>query len=180
MKRLNTEAYQDLKTGGWTALQTGGKFNAVHGDYICERQNADTKSSGGPIKSGIGTSTKSFNTWLRTRHIGVELQGELKKMLNIKTNSTSKDSTASGFRRHRTNVQNLKKVIRIAYKYNFFDHGAARGISTGKEVSGEVVNGLLSSDKRGDQNFLSFVENRLKTNRVSFFHKITKLNICTE
>ena len=85
MKRLNTEAYQDLKTSGWTASQTGGKFNAVHGDYICERQNADTKSTSGPIKSGIGTSINMFNTWTRTRHIVVEMQNELKKVLNIKT-----------------------------------------------------------------------------------------------
>ena len=108
MKRLDTEAYQDLQTGGWTASQTGGKLNAVHGDYICVRQNADTKSSGGPIKSGIGTSNKAFNTWIRTRDTGVEMQNELKKVLNIKTNSKAKDSTPSGFRRHRTNVQNLK------------------------------------------------------------------------
>ena len=47
MKRLATDAYRNLQTVGWTASQTGGKFNAVHGDYICERQNADTKSTGG-------------------------------------------------------------------------------------------------------------------------------------
>ena len=34
MKRLNTEAYQELKTGGWTVSQTGGNFNSVHDGYI--------------------------------------------------------------------------------------------------------------------------------------------------
>ena len=53
---LRMQAYIDLKEGEWTASQTGCKFNTVHGDYICERQNAETKSSGGSIKSGIGTS----------------------------------------------------------------------------------------------------------------------------
>ena len=72
--RLNTEAYQDLKVGGWTASQTGGKFNAVHGDYICEKQNSDAKSSGGPIGSGLGTSEKALNNCIRTRHIAIELK----------------------------------------------------------------------------------------------------------
>ena len=179
MKRLNTDAYIDLKTTGWTASQTGGKFNAVHGDYICERQNAATKSSGGPIKSGVGGSTTAFNTWLRTRHIGVELQSELKKVLKIKTNSQSKDSTASGIRKHRNNVLSLKGVIRDAYKYDFFSDGEARVISTGREISSDVVSGLLNSAKRGDERFQSFVEARLKTGTVSFFAKIPKMKVQT-
>ena len=74
-------------------------------------------------------------------------------MLNIKTSSKGKDSTPSGFQRHRTNVQNLKKIARSAYKYDFFADGAARCISTGKEISSEMINGLLNSASRGDKKF---------------------------
>ena len=100
-------------------------------------------------------------------------------MLNIKTSTKSKDSTPSGFRRHRNNVKSLKNVIRVSYKYNFFDDGPARSISTGKEISSDVIIGLLNSAKTGNKNFTIFVDTRLKTNTVPLFKEITKLKIST-
>ena len=128
---------------------------------------------------GVGTSVKTFNTWIRTRHIGIEMQNELKKVLNIKTSSPSRDSTPAGFRRHSRNVENLKNVTRTSYKYNFFDNGAARVIATGQEIDTNVINDLLASAEKGSKNFEAFVENRLKTKKVPFFQKITKMKVQT-
>ena len=63
-------------------------------------------------------------------------------------------------------------MIRDAYKYDFFSDGEARVISTGREISSDVVSGLLNSAKRGDERFQSFVKAMLKTGTVSFFAKM--------
>ena len=70
-------------------------------------------------------------------------------------------------------------MIRDAYKYDFFSDREARVISTGREISSDVVSGLLNSAKRGDERFQSFVEARLKIGTVSFFAKIPKMKIQT-
>ena len=77
------------------------------------------------------------------------------------------------------NVEKLKNSIRVTYNYNFFDTGAARVIATGQEINVKVVSSLLSSAEKGNQMFEAFVDNRLKSNKISFFHKITKLKIDT-
>ena len=50
-KCQNTQVYTDLINGGFTVSLSGSKFSGVHGDYICETQNGETKRAGGPFKS---------------------------------------------------------------------------------------------------------------------------------
>ena len=107
--------YQDLKAFGFTASQRG-VFNAVHGDYICERKNTETKSAGVRLKAGFIKNTKTFNRWVRTRHIAADMQTLMNETLKIKVSSTHKDSTPSGIRKHSENVQKLKESICTKYK----------------------------------------------------------------
>ena len=132
MKRQSTEAYQDLKNAGFTASQKGGVFDAVPGDYICERQNSDTKSAEGPIKSGLGANISNFNNWIRTRHVAIDMQNMLRKILHIKTSSIHIDSTSGGIQRHTSKVGKLKDITRSTYKYDFFAKGPVRAITTGE------------------------------------------------
>ena len=67
-------------TISFTTSIKDGRFNCVHGDYICEWQNGEIKGSGGPIKGVLNNSTTTFNTWLRTRHIGAEMQKQVKDL----------------------------------------------------------------------------------------------------
>ena len=62
-KRRNTNGYQELRNSGFTTSIKDGRFNYVHGDYICERQNGEIKGSGGPINGFLSNSTTTFNTW---------------------------------------------------------------------------------------------------------------------
>ena len=82
-KRRNTNVYQELRNGGFTISIKDGRFNCVHGDYICERQNGEKKRSGGPIKGVLSNSTTTYNTWLRTRRIGAEMQKQVKERMNL-------------------------------------------------------------------------------------------------
>ena len=175
-KRGYTNVYKELKNGGFTDSQKGWDFNAVHGDYIYEIQNGETKSTGGPFKSGFSGCTSTFNTWMRTRHIGAKMQSKLKKVLNIKTSSIHRESTPSGIRRHADNVSELKLTACETYQFQFFS-GPPRAISTGKEIDASVISGLLSNAEHGNQAFMEFTKERLITGKSSLFHNITKLNI---
>ena len=179
MKRQSTEAYQDLKNGGFTASQKGGVFDAVPGDYICERQNSDTKSAEGPIKSGLGTNISNFNNWIRTRHVAVDMQNMLRKILHIKTSSIHKNSTSGGIQRHTSNVGKLKDITRSTYKYDFFAKGPVRAITTGKQVDENVVCDLLSSAEKGCQCYKDFVRQRLVSKQLSIFASIRKNKLKT-
>ena len=135
MKQKSKPAYQELKSVGHTASQSGGVFNCVPGDYICERQNAETKGTGSHLKAGFIKNTKIFNRYSRTRHIAVSMQALLNNVLKIKiAPSTHKDSTPSGLRRHADNVGKLKSMIRNDYQYQFFANEQLKAITTGKEV----------------------------------------------
>ena len=179
MKMKESDAYKDLQNYTFTASQKGGSFDAVHGDYICERQNADTKSSGGPIKSGSGSQISTFNTWIRTRHINVSLNNELKKILGIKTEYVHKDLTKSGIKKHFHNVCKLKDSILLKYKYDFFADGPCRAITSGKEIEPNVISDLLTANDKGNKCFLDFVQQRLIDGTISIFQKITKNQLKT-
>ena len=84
MKQRNSPAYKELKEVGFTASQSGGVFNSVPGDYICERQNAEAKNSGSRLKAGFMKNTAGFNRWIRTRHIALNMKTFLDKTLSIK------------------------------------------------------------------------------------------------
>ena len=180
MKKNNSPVYKELKEAGFTASQSGGVFNAVPGDYICERQNAEAKHSGSRSKAGFMKNTAGFNTWIRTRHIAIEMQTFLETTLGMKVKpSAHRDTTPSGIRRHCENVLKLKNVVRNDYKYDFFGDGPVKAITSGKEAPVEVVNQMMSSAETGNQCLKSFMKDRLVTQDISFFHKITKNKLDT-
>ena len=126
----------------------------------------------------FSNSTSTFNTWLRTRHIGAEMQKELKNIMHIKTYSAHRESTPFGIRKHAEKVKKLKKSARETFNFDLFD-GPARSISTGKEIDHKIILGLLSSDLQGNETFQQFVQERFVNGQKSFFSKISKLKIET-
>ena len=175
MKQRNSPAYKELKEVGFTASQSGGVFNSVLGDYICERQNAEAKNSGSRLKAGFMKNTAGFNRWIRTRHIALNMKTFLDKTLSIKVApSVHKDSTPSGIRRHTENVMKLKNVIRNDYSYDFFGNEPLKAITTGKEVPVDVVEQMISSSEIGNDGLKKFIKDRLVDQNTSFFSKLKK------
>ena len=76
-------AYPELTNVGFTASQSSGVLNSIHGDYICEHHNAEAKASRGLLKKGFVRNSKTFNTWIRTNHIAADMQQVLNQVLNI-------------------------------------------------------------------------------------------------
>ena len=103
-----------------------------HGNYICECQNAGTRVSGGSLKAGFIKNTKTFNTWIRTKHIAADMQHVLNLVLKIQIMSTHIDTTPSGIRKHFTNVNKLKEIRHAYCGYDFFAYGPVKMISIAK------------------------------------------------
>ena len=139
MKHKSPPVYQKLKNVGFTTSQSGGIFNWVDGDYICKCQKNRDWSFSGRLKAGFIKKTKTFKTWIRTKHIAGDMQHMLNQIMNIQILSTHKDSTASKIRKHFNNVNKLKEIRHTDCGYGFFANGPVKMISTGKEVPEDVV-----------------------------------------
>ena len=70
------------------------------------------KGSGSCPKSGFTKNTNTFNRWIRTRNIAVDMLALLNNVLKAKmAPSTHKHSTPSRMRRHAENVKQLKNMV---------------------------------------------------------------------
>ena len=84
---------------------------------------------------------------------------------------------------HRTGVStNIKISLKDQMKgYGSypFGEGHARNISTGEEVTLEIIAGLLDSPKLGDDRYKSFANECLVTGKVDFFSPIKRVALNT-
>ena len=61
---------------------------------------AEAKASGCLLKAGFIKNTKTFNPWIRTKLITIDMQHMLNQVLKIQISSTHKDSTPSAILKH--------------------------------------------------------------------------------
>ena len=126
--------------------------------------NGQTKHQAGPHRTGVSTNIKAINRWIRTTHIYAKLRVELMKKIKTSTSSVHKESTPSDTRLHLSHVKSLKDQLK-GYGSHPFGEGPARNILTGKEVTLEIIAGLLDSPKLGDDRYKSFVNESLVTGK---------------
>ena len=68
--------------------------------------------------------------------------------MNLKTNSTHKESTPGEIKRLK---QQIAGLIESLNDYGNPFHGAAWDMATGAEIPGNIINGLLSARKYGTE-----------------------------
>ena len=83
MKQNLAPAYWELKIFQFTASQSSGVMNFVHGDISVHLSTPETKTSGSHLKAGFIKNAKTFNTWIRTKHIAADIQHVLNQVLKI-------------------------------------------------------------------------------------------------
>ena len=112
---------------------------------------AEAKASGCLLKAGFIKNTKTFNPWIRTKLITIDMQHMLNQVLKIQISSTHKDSTPSAILKHFKNVNKLKEITRRDYGYDFFANGPVKMINTGKEAPEDVANDIFSASVTGNK-----------------------------
>jgi hypothetical protein len=171
-------AFTELSERGFGGSLSGEKFSAINGDLITEIYNGETKGTAGPFRSGYSADITTVNTWVKTSHIHARVRTEFKKNINLCTSAVHKESTASAKELHVRHVSKLKQKLED-YQIDPFGSGAARHITTGKELDHQVVTDMLRAPDIGSEKYKQFVEDRLVKQTVDFFQPIKKLKLRT-
>ncbi len=112
LKRIQHPAFHDLQARGHGGSITGGAFSTIHGDFITELFNKETKGTAGPFRLGFSTSLGTVNTRVHTIHIHSMFRMALRKQLQIKFSSKHKEMTTSGRRLHEKHVSQLIVILK--------------------------------------------------------------------
>ena len=94
---------------------SGDKFSSIHGDFITEVFNSETKRQAGPHRSGINTNVDAVNTWIKATHIHAKLWKKFNDTIRLTRDSHHKETTQSEMKTHSQHVKNLKDQLK---KYN--------------------------------------------------------------
>ena len=145
LEKNNSPAIKDLKERGFGGSISGEPFSTIHGDLITELFNGQTKRQAGPHSLGFSTNIESVNNWVNTAHINAKIRSVFAEKIRLATNSTHKECTPGSRKLHIDHVTALKQQLK-KYGINPFAAGHAKDITTGEELSPELVKGLLEAD----------------------------------
>ena len=65
------------------------------------------------------------------------------------------------------------------YNVNIVGDGPARNLTTGREIDGKLIDGLLQAEEVRNKRFIAFVQYRLVEGKKSFFEPICKVKLKT-
>ena len=101
------QAFSDLKIFGPGDSLSGNKFSTIPGDLVTEVAiYREVKVRGGPMRGGHSASINAENFILNS-HMLVKLKKELKKKMNLKTESNHKESTPGKIKKHEEQIAEL-------------------------------------------------------------------------
>ena len=126
----------------------------------------------GPMSSGYSTSIDAENDFTLNSHILVKLRKEFKNKMNFKTDSNFKKSTPSEIRKHEDQIATL---IGNLNNYSNPFHEVAWNTTTGAEIPGNIINGLLSARKYATERVEQFTKKRLLSREVNFYDPIQRI-----
>ena len=101
------QAFSNLEIFGPGDRLSGNKFSTIPGDLVTEVAiYREVKVRGGPVRGGHSVSINAENFILNS-HMLVKLKKELKKKMNLKTESNHKESTPGKIKKHEEQIAEL-------------------------------------------------------------------------
>ena len=178
LQHINSNAITDLTQCGFGGSLSGDSFSYLHGDFITEIFNGQTKRQAGPHCAGFSTDINKVNTWVATSHIHAKVRQILWDKTQLNTSTNHKECTPGARSLQNNNGELLKEKLK-SYGTDPFSTGKARDIATGKELPEKVVENLIKAREIGDEMYFSFVNERLIKGKADFFDPIKKINFDT-
>ena len=164
------QSFPDLKILVLGASLSRNKFLTIPEDLVNEETiNTEVIVRGGPMSAGYSTSIDAENHFILNSHILAKLRKEFKNKMNFKTDSNFKKSTPSEIRKHEDQIATL---IGNLNNYSNPFHEVAWNTTTGAEIPGNIINGLLSARKYGTERVEQFTKKRFLSREVSFCNPI--------
>ena len=182
LKNKNDPIYEHLKERGFGASYSGDTFSSVHGDLVTEYLNREMKGTSGPFRSGHSTSLEKRLKWINTAHIHAKLREQFKDTMRIKTTTVHKELTNAAKKQFNLDVNKLKSKL-LSYGTMQSLDGPAKVISTGAEVSTEIVKSFFKAESVGEEGFQDFIlrfvasDNNESTNLIIIFKPIKSSGI---
>ena len=166
------------RDGNFAFKRSKGQFNKIPSDQCIEQtMNRDQKCRGGII--GYCTSEGAVQRWTLTSHVAAKCTSILKGELNCKsTSSLPKDLSKARKRTHNEKVDAAYEVL-DNWGNPFEYRDVLINISSGIQASQEVTNDLMNAKNIGNSSFEEFMEDRLKSEKKSFYDPIKRLSLKT-
>ena len=168
--------YEQFAMGNFPVKGSKGRFNQVWSDLKLEQSlNRYSKTSGGLI--GITRNQNAVDRWHITASDRAKVLENIRHMCgSSKPDSyVHKEAGQSRLQRDEKDVQKLANHI-LSFCNPFTVTGPQiMNIVTGVVANTDVTSSLLSATSRGKNLVNQFVESRLKTNLVDFFHPLSKV-----
>ena len=102
--------------------------------------NREVKARGSPMRGGYSASINAESDFTLNFHMLAKLKKELKKKMNLKTDSNHKESTLREIKEHEEQIAEL--IGSLINHVNPF-HGATRNMTSDVEILSNIANGLL-------------------------------------
>ena len=138
--------------------------------------NREVNVRGGPMSGGYSTAIDAENDFILNSHILAKLRKEFKNKMNFKTDSNFKKSTPSKIRKHEDQIATF---IGSLNNYSNPFHEVAWNMTTGAEIPGNIINGLLSARKYATERVEQFTKKRLLSREVDFNDPMQHITIVT-
>ena len=138
--------------------------------------NRDQKCRGG-IK-GYSTSPGTIQRWVLTSHIVSKCMAEMQEEFGNTNLSVPKDLRKS---RIAFNINNVEKALEVLTGWGSpFDYrDALINVTSGLEAPEEVSGDILQAHQKGMKAMNAFIDDRIKTSKVSFYAPIKQLALKT-
>ncbi|CAH3141995.1 unnamed protein product, partial [Porites evermanni] len=185
LPRKHPEVHKEFTEGNHAISRSDNQpFAKVWTDMALEQSiNADSKSKGGVV--GITHNQSALQRWFLTAHERASVTTALKEMYAIRDSDrmgTHKESQPKRVQRDEEDVKKLIACFSSNLMTNPFECDADNqllNIATGVVLPPESAQRLLESTEIGKKNMEAFIQDRLNTNKVSFWEPLKQLKIKT-
>ncbi|KAK3740844.1 hypothetical protein QZH41_000596 [Actinostola sp. cb2023] len=182
------EVYNEFVNGNHPVERSNKPFSQVWTDMALEQSiNRDSKAGGGII--GLTQNASALERWFLTSHERAAITSATKQLCNLGDDEyvgTHKEAGLQRVKRDELDVQKLLKTIATTMSNPFdlseasrVDPAPLRNIATGVLMPNDVTERLIGCFRTGTEELKKFTSKRMNTAEVSFWDKISKLNVKT-
>ena len=183
LEQKHPEVYQRFMEGEHAISRSSQPFARVWTDMALEQSiNLDSKSKGGIV--GISLNADALQRWFLTSHERAAITSAVKQMCGINDLDqvgTHKEAAPKRVERDENDVRKIVSCFKSGLMKDPFseESDSLSNIATGVVLPTDVAERLMTSVEKGQEQMNSFIQQRLNSNDVSFWHAIPSLKIKT-
>ena len=181
LPRTHPDVHEVFLDGEFCVQRSNSVFSQIHVDQSIEQTvNRDSKTKGGII--GFSRKPGAVQRWVINAHQRAEISKNCKEMAGLDELSTCqhKETGQSRLQRDEASVQAVLEVVTTASNpFSSLGCSSLVNIFSGIVASDEVERDIQHAYDMGEKKIVQFVEERLKSDNIDFFSRLTCLKLKT-